>query len=363
MSGPSGSRAHLVILGLLISTIAFGTPVATNAQHSIVSDAGHPRYRLLVFTKTLGARHESISNGRSLFSRLADELDFEVIFSENEAVFNPGTLSTFDAVVFLNTSGSVVETAGQDALREYILGGGGFLGIHSAADTNKGWTWFGELLGAFFQDHSEVQEAMVFADDLEHPLITGLPVQWTTTDEWYNFETNPRSNTKVLLRVDESSYTGGTMGSDHPIAWCHELRDGRSFYTGLGHSPESYTDPVFVSHLLTAIEYVALGDPNCEDTPADTSPITDDLLFEGRMELFPNPSAGNISVSMTGLSGVPTATIRVFDTTGRLLSSKQLQVDGSGTASLSLGDKASGMYLVRVDAGRIGRTFLLTLVR
>jgi len=209
---------------------------------------GTDEHRLLVFTRTAGYRHDSIPAGVAALG------DLFVI----DATEDPDALRRLDgyaAVVFLNTSADVLDDAGRAALEAYVRGGGGFAGVHCAAATEYGWPTYGELVGAYFADHPEVQPATVRVEDADHPATAGLPGQWRHVDEWYNFRANPRGAVRVLLTVDESSYHGGTMGTDHPWAWCRQFGRGRAFYTAGGHPEQSYVDPTFRAHLAGGIRY------------------------------------------------------------------------------------------------------------
>ncbi len=140
----------------------------------------------------------------------------------------------------------------------WIGAGGGYLGVHSAADTEYAWPFYGTLVGAYFKSHPAVQPANVAVEVADHPAMAGLTSPWMRTDEWYDFQTNPRDSVTVLATVDESSYTGGTMGPDHPIAWSHPTPGGgRALYTAMGHTQESYADPAFRKHLTGALRWVA----------------------------------------------------------------------------------------------------------
>lgn len=208
--------------------------------------------RIMVYSRTTEYRHESIPAGVAALSALG----FTVVATEDPAVLTPGELSAFDAVVFLSTSGEVCGgPAGRDALEGYVRGGGGFVGIHSAAAGEYDWPFYGELVGAWFERHPEPQPGRILVEDPDHPATAQLPAVWEHTDEWYDFRTHPRPSVRVLLRVDETSYEGGSMGADHPIAWCHENLGGRSFYTALGHTVEAYESPHLLSHLLGGIRW------------------------------------------------------------------------------------------------------------
>ena len=146
----------------------------------------------------------------------------------------------------------------QAAFEAYIGAGGGYTGIHAASDTEYDWPWYGGLVGAYFARHPEIQSASMLVENGSHPSTAHLGTVWTRTDEWYDFQTNPRGQVNVLLTLDESTYNGGGMGIDHPIAWFHDYMGGRSWYTGGGHTVESYTEPDFRAHLLGGLRY-AIG--------------------------------------------------------------------------------------------------------
>ncbi|WP_431976508.1 ThuA domain-containing protein [Micromonospora haikouensis] len=205
---------------------------------------------ILVFSRTTGYRHDSIPAG----VRTMRELQGAVEATEDPAAFTPANLARFAAVVFLNTNGDVLTDTGRRAFEAYVRDGGGFLGVHSAAATEYGWPFYGELVGAWFDRHPDVQPATVVGADHEHPATAHLPAEWAWTDEWYDFRSRPAA--RVLLRVDESTYRGGGMGVSHPLAWCHERFGGRALYTALGHTTEAYAEPAFRAHLVGALNWV-----------------------------------------------------------------------------------------------------------
>ena len=216
--------------------------------------AGPGPYRVLVFTRTTGFRHASIPTAITTVRALGAADGFAVTATEDPTAFRPAELAGYRAVVFLSTTGDVLDPAGRSALEAYVRGGGGFVGVHSASDTEYGWPFYAELVGARFAGHPAVQPVTVrFRPG---PLTAGLPATWRVTDEPYNFRGRPQG-AQVLATLDESTYSGGTMGADHPIAWTAEVGRGRSFYTGLGHPDAIYADPVFRTLLAAGIRYAA----------------------------------------------------------------------------------------------------------
>ncbi|MFF7852902.1 ThuA domain-containing protein [Streptomyces sp. NPDC007904] len=210
---------------------------------------------LLVYSRTTDYRHDSIPAGVAALRGLGD---FAVHATEDPAAFE-APLDRYAAVVFLSTSGDVLTPAGRERLAAYVGAGGGFVGVHAAACTEYGWPYYGELLGARFERHPAFQPGRAVVEDHDHPATRHLPPVWRFTDEWYDFRTNPRGAVRVLLSADESSYDGGGMGDDHPLAWCREQGAGRVFYTALGHAAEAYDDPDFRAHLLGGITW-AVGE-------------------------------------------------------------------------------------------------------
>jgi type 1 glutamine amidotransferase len=229
---------------------------AASAQAPTRADAD-PAYKVLVFSKTAAFRHSSIDDGVSALRGLGAANDFTVDATEDAKAFTSDNLAKYKAVVFLSTTGDVLDSAQQDAFEKYIRGGGGYVGVHAAADTEYGWPFYGKLVGAWFDSHPAQQNAEVKVEDRAHPATAHLGATWERLDEWYNYRTNPRSTAHVLASLDESSYSGGKMSGDHPITWCQNYEGGRSFYTGLGHTDESYAEPAFQKQLLGGIRWAA----------------------------------------------------------------------------------------------------------
>ncbi|MEV4288417.1 ThuA domain-containing protein [Nonomuraea bangladeshensis] len=224
-------------------------------------------FKVLVFSKTAGFRHDSIPSGIQAIRELGTANDFAVDATEDSSAFTTANLAQYKAVVFLSTTGDVLNDNQQAAFQTYVDGGGGYVGVHAAADTEYNWPYYGQLMGAWFNSHPAIQQATVRTEDRAHAATAHLGTTWSRTDEWYNYRTNPRPNVRVLQSLDEGSYSGGGMG-DHPITWCHPQSSGRAFYTGLGHTQESYADPSFRALLLGGIRYTAKA------TNADCRPET-----------------------------------------------------------------------------------------
>ncbi|GAB3938578.1 hypothetical protein GCM10027614_18920 [Micromonospora vulcania] len=210
-------------------------------------------FTVLVFSKTAGFRHGSITPGITAIQQLGAANGFTVEATEDAGQFTDANLDRFGAVIWLSTTGDVLNAAQQAAFERYIQGGGGYVGVHAASDTEYDWPWYGGLVGAYFASHPAEQNVTVKVADQVHPSTRTLPQRWSRFDELYNYRVNPRGNVHVLATLDESTYTGGSMGYDHPISWCQNYSGGRAWYTGLGHTDASFTEANFRQHLLGGI--------------------------------------------------------------------------------------------------------------
>lgn len=213
------------------------------------------KIRLLVFSKTTGFRHSSIGAGKLALLKMGAAHSWLVDTTEDAGFFTSYNLKMYDAVVFLSTTGNILDSTQQQALEQFIRSGKGFAGIHAATDTEYDWPWYVGLVGASFESHPKQQTARLYRIDKTHLSTVLLPDTWERFDEWYNFKNiNPATHT--LLRIDESSYTGGKNGEQHAMAWYHAYDGGRAFYTALGHTEASYTEPLFIAHLEGGIKWV-----------------------------------------------------------------------------------------------------------
>ncbi|PYC67131.1 glycosyl hydrolase [Micromonospora arborensis] len=241
------------VLGAAMAALAV---IACTTPATPASAADAP-YDVLVFSKTAGFRHDAIPVGIQTIRDLGAANNFTVTATEDAAAFTTGNLAQYEAVVFLNTTGDVLNASQQTAFESYIGSGRGYVGVHAASDTEYDWPFYGNLVGAWFASHPAIQQANVKVEDRGQAATAHLPQTWTRTDEWYNYRTNARSTAHVLATLDESSYSGGGMGADHPLSWCKSYSGGRSFYTGAGHTQASYAEPAFRAHLLGGIRYAS----------------------------------------------------------------------------------------------------------
>ncbi|MET8838110.1 lectin [Micromonospora sp. NPDC004540] len=279
----------------VLTTLACTTPATPAA-------AADAPYDVLVFSKTAGFRHDAIPAGIQAVRDLGAANNFTVTATEDAAQFTTANLARFEAVVFLNTTGDVLNATQQAAFEAYIGGGGGYVGVHAAADTEYDWPFYGNLVGAWFASHPAIQPANVKVEDRGHAATAHLPQTWNRTDEWYNYRTNARSTAHVLATLDESSYSGGSMGGDHPHAWCKAYAGGRSFYTGGGHTQASYTEAAFRAHLLGGIRYAA-GRSKADCRPETGYTALYNGATTGWSQAGPG-SFGNADATLTSVGGM-----------------------------------------------------------
>ncbi|HEY2584065.1 MAG TPA: ThuA domain-containing protein [Mucilaginibacter sp.] len=232
---------------LVFSIICFSIAAATSKP------------KVLVFTKTKGWHHACIPMGIRAVMKLGQENSFDVDTTTDATKFTYDNLKQYATVIFFCTTGDVLNDEQQVEFEKYIRGGGGFVGVHSATDTEYNWPWYGNLVGAYFKSHPSVQQfAVLHIVDPNFIATKHLPAEWRRLDEWYNFKWI-EDGLHVLITIDEKTYNGGANGDNHPMSWYHEYDGGRAFYTALGHTDESYADPLYLKHLLGGIKY-AMGE-------------------------------------------------------------------------------------------------------
>jgi len=214
---------------------------------------------ILVLTRTAGFRHSSIEPATDAIAAGLDALGIDVVVDDDTANVTTDTLSGFDAIVMLSTTGDWLNDSQQAAIESWAANGGGIAGIHAATDAEPEWPFLEQVLGARFAGHPAVQPATVVIEDATHPATARLPARWLVSDEWYNLAPNPRERVHVLATVDETTYTGGSMGTDHPIEWSREPSPiaGRVWYTAMGHPDDLWFDPTFTAHVVAGVAWTA----------------------------------------------------------------------------------------------------------
>lgn len=237
----------IAFIGLLIIACSKNQ---NNVQHEDV------KLNVLIFSKTGAYRHESIESGGAALKSYFAAHDIYSTQTEDSTIFTTSGLTPFDVIMFFQTTGIILDSLQRDALVKFVRSGKGFVGIHSAADTEYDWPWFVDLVGVQFADHPDIQQATFVKTDTQQPATKHLPARWTRIDECYNFKQLP-ANVNVVLTVDESTYQGGTHGEYHPISWYHNYDGGRSFYTAMGHTVENYQDTLFLEHIMQGVRWAS----------------------------------------------------------------------------------------------------------
>lgn len=234
----------------------------------IATSISAQQFKVLLFTKTDGFHHESINEGVTAIKQLATRNSFTVDWQEDAKLFNDKNLEKYQAVIFLNTTGNIFNEEQQAAMEKFIKSGKGFVGIHSASDTEYDWVWYTKMVGMMFKIHPAQQTAYLKVEDSNFPGMERFPKKFLWTDEWYEFKTPaPATDLKFLVSVDEKSYDPKTKWGDnegkgmgfHPISWYHNYDGGRAFYTALGHIPLTYSDQTFLDHIYGGIYWAATG--------------------------------------------------------------------------------------------------------
>jgi len=230
----------------LVITVAFDS----NNQKIVIGKEN----KVLIFSKTNGYRHKSIPVAIEAIKKLGEQNDFIADATEDSLFLTSANLQQYKAIIFVSPTGEILGEDQKTALQEYIHKGGGFVGIHAATDCEYKWPWYGKLVGAYFDSHPRQQQAKLTVVNKKHISTKMLPATWERFDEWYNFK-DISPSLKVVMKIDETSYTGGKNGNNHPVAWYQAFEGGRAFYTALGHTDESYSEPLFLQHLLGGIKY------------------------------------------------------------------------------------------------------------
>lgn len=258
----AGCLAVLALVGFLAARWYMGVLFAP-LDHTAPEVPTLQRPAVLVFDKANGFIHrEARPKAKAVLGKIASDAGWSIYQTDNGAVMSPKILQHFDAVVWNNTSGTTLTEEQQQAFREYMEGGGGFVGLHAAGgDPWYQWPWYRDtLIGAAFVGHTmspQFQQADVLAPS-KNELTSHLPTPWRVEDEWYAFDHNPRDDGfEILLALDESSYEPGStsMPGEHPIAWRHEVGQGRAVYSAIGHQAAGYDSPEYQRFIEQAIRW------------------------------------------------------------------------------------------------------------
>ncbi|MDR2981533.1 MAG: ThuA domain-containing protein [Puniceicoccales bacterium] len=249
-------RKHILFLAPLLAFF-LGTLGIRGDQVASKPVSQEPApFKVLIYSRTTAGRHDVIPAGIAALEKMAPSGNFTVEKTENPEAFTDANLQKFAVIVFMNTTGDILDETGKAVFQKFVESGGGFVGVHAATDTEHNWPWYGRTIGAYFINHPRIQPAYIDVVDGGHPATAHLPKRWKMVDEWYNFK-NVQEDNHVLLNLDETSYEGGKNGKSHPAAWTRTAGKGRVFYTALGHRKEVFSDPDFIIHLRNGILWAA----------------------------------------------------------------------------------------------------------
>lgn len=257
----------MIILGVPMKKVSWSAFVAASfLAFSSLSQA--EQFDVLLFTKTDGFHHKSINEGVDAIRDMGKRHFFTVDWHEDANVITDENLEKYEAIVFLLTTGDILDATQQKAVENFIQSGKGFVGVHSASDTEYDWDWYTKMVGRTFHIHPEIQTAELEVTDRKFPGLERMPDRFLWTDEFYEFGAERIDSLNYILTIDESTYkpeadwgrvAGTGMGDFHPMAWYHEYDGGRAFYTALGHMPETYSDRLFLEHVYGGLYWAATG--------------------------------------------------------------------------------------------------------
>jgi uncharacterized protein len=243
-------RLILLLIAVFVAAPATATPAPVSSG------------AILVYSGTTGYRHDSIPDGIRAVTAIASRRGLSVVASEDPAVFSADNLKRFRAIVLLSCTTDPKNPASEwlvgprrDALQQFVRSGGGVLAIHAAADSHYNWPWYGRMIGGHFARHPQgTPRGDVTVVAPADPAVRGLPRTISRVDEWYYFDDyDPIS--KVLVTLDPASI-GEKDTNPNPIAWTRQINEGRVFYTAMGHTKESYSEPFFLQHVANGLDWV-----------------------------------------------------------------------------------------------------------
>jgi type 1 glutamine amidotransferase len=268
-------RRLLLPLALPVSLAAPGCsspPTDLGARDAGAASAAPPSHapRVLLYTKETEWFHPSTPVATEVMLARGAARGWEVTATKESTGFTDEALAGVDVLVFLNSSGITMDGKQRDAFAAWVASGHGWVGVHAASHTDYDWTFMHALVGATFCCHPPIMPAYLDVQDRSDPIVAHLPARWAHTDEWYTYDRRPEDDPriKVLLTLDEKSAHPDYPGPDlspvlrvgyHATTWKHELGATRSFYTGLGHTVESWADDRFVTMIVKAVEWA--GEP------------------------------------------------------------------------------------------------------
>jgi type 1 glutamine amidotransferase len=216
-------------------------------------------FKMLVYSRTTGYRHDSIAQGKTMLREIAAEQGFEITETEVNDLITPEGLAEFEIIFFMNSTGDIFNQTEEAAFQQWMeTKNGAFAGTHSATDTEEGWAFYKEVTGQYYNGHvnANTPGAIQFeADMLQFPALVGIPNPWQRNEEWYNFNSFQEWSTKEGFKV-----LGRKQVDNQPIMWIREFGNWRSFYTAIGHDAAVFRDPAVKQHLTGGIMWAVRRD-------------------------------------------------------------------------------------------------------
>ena len=217
---------------------------------------------VLIFSHTTGFRHNSIPAGIAAVRKIAAARGLHAVASEDPAMFDPSRLKRFRVVVLLSSTtdrkrpeSEWLVGSRRSEFQRFVKAGGGVVAIHAAADSHYFWPWYGRLIGGRFQRHpAGTPTGRVSIVNRRHRANRGLPRASIRTDEWYYYDDFDPTST-LLMTLDPASI-GEADVNPNPVSWARTVDGGRVFYTALGHTAESYSEPFFLKHVADGLDWV-----------------------------------------------------------------------------------------------------------
>jgi uncharacterized protein len=270
---------HMRIVACLFSFFCFFCAMAASQDAAVDPSMPPPPHdkkivlkHILVIGETKGFEHDSVSDAMAAIYNMGRETglwevmlrtDTELI-TKKELSKNAKNLNYFDALIFTSTTGELdLDDAQKKDMMSFIKEDGkGFVGVHAALDTNYKWPEYGEMIGGWFDEHPWSRfNAPIINEDANFPAVRNFPHAFVKYDEIYQAKEWSREKVHVLLSLDPGKLNYNNprvhrQDHDFAVAWDKMYGKGRVFYSTLGHTQESWSDPDIRKMYLEAIKWV-----------------------------------------------------------------------------------------------------------
>jgi len=245
--------------------VSIGFIAAALVATSVTPVLAKEKVHVLVYSGSTGYRHESIPSAVAALKTIGARAGYVVDATEDPEVFTAERLAPYKVLVLVSNSTDPKKPesewftgARRDALQGFLKSGKGVIGLHAAADSHYGWGWYGQMIGGYFERHPKgTPKGVVMVIDSKHPATAKLPKSLERNDEWYYYkDLDPTLH--VLVAIDPKTIGEGEPDVNlNPLVWCHDFGGGRVFYSALGHTNESWSEPYMVDLMTGALAYAA----------------------------------------------------------------------------------------------------------